>query len=371
MCKNVTPMRNSFFAVTKKRNTHRKIQNPSLTRRFGIDVAKKTFDAALVSPEQHFPETPLRTVPVESFSRDPQGVEKFLAWMRELLKKAPGTPKVRAVMEATGVYSIELSAWLCQQCAMPAPAIVNPERTAAFIKSMGLRNKTDRLEARALAFYGAERRPAPYEPLTPEHRQLRELSRYRDALIAEKVAESNREEQRPQGKVVRMLRARREQQRKRDIAKVEDEMKRVIQTTPNLKKDLDLLVTIPGVAFITAAVILAEMGDLRRFARARQATAFAGVTPRKIVSGTSVNGQPHLCKKGSARVRQALYLAAMAAVRSKTQLRQTYEGLLQHAKLPMVALGAIMRKLVTIMRAILLTETEFQPLWKTPPRITA
>jgi transposase len=337
----------------------------------GIDVAKKTFDAALVRPGQHFPQTPLRTVPVETFSRDPQGVEKFLAWMRGLLKEAPEAPTVRAVMEATGVYSIELSAWLCQQCAMLAPAVVNPERTAAFMKSMGLRNKTDRLEARALAFYAAERRPAPYEPLTPEHRQLRELSRYRDALIAEKVAESNREEQRPEAKVVRVLQARREQQRKRDIAKMEAEMKRVIQSTPHLKKDLDLLVTIPGVAFITATVILAEMGDLRRFARARQATAFAGVTPRKIDSGTSVKGKAHLCKKGNPRVRQALYLAAMAAVRSKTQLRQTYERLLQHGKVPMVALGAIMRKLITIMRAILLTETEFQPLWKTPAKIPA
>jgi len=337
----------------------------------GIDVAKKTFDAALVRPGQHFPETKLRDVPVERFSRDPQGVEQFVAWWRGLLKQAPQAPAVRAIMEATGAYSIELTAWLCRQCPQLAPAIVNPEQTSAFMKSMGLRNQTDRLAARALAFYGAERRPAPYEPLTPGHRPLRELSRYRDALVGERVAESNRKEQRMQSKCVCVLRDRRERQRKRDIAKVEAEMKRVIETTPHLKKDFELLVTIPGVAFITAAVILAEMGDLRRFARARQATAFAGVSPRETTSGTSVNGQPHLCKKGSARVRQALYLAAMAAVRGKNQLRHTYEELLQHEKVPMVALGAIMRKLITIMRAMLLSETTFKTLWKTPLRKTA
>ena len=337
----------------------------------GIDVAKKSFDAALVRPGQHFPETPLRTVPGETFSRDPQGVEKLLAWMREQLKEAPEAPTVRVVMEATGVYSVELTAWLCEQCAMLAPAIVNPERTAAFIKSMGLRNKTDRLDARALAFYGAERKPAPYEPLTPEHRQLRELSRYRDALVAEKVAEGNREEQQPQAKLVRTLQARREQQRKRDIKKVEAEMARLIENTPQLKQDYELLITVPGVAFITAAVILAEMGDLRRFARARQATAFAGVTPRQATSGTSVNGQPHMCKKGNPRVRQALYMAAMSAVRSKTQLRVMYDNLLKQGKLPMVALGAIMRKLITIMRAMLLSNTTFDPLWKTPAKIPA
>ena len=331
----------------------------------GIDVAKKTFDAALVRPGQHYPETPLRDVPVKTFAREPQGVEEFLAWMRELVREAAQAPTVRVIMEATGMYSLELTAWLSRECPMLAPAIVNPEGTAAFVKSMGLRNKTDRLEARALAFYGSERRPAPYEPLTPGHRQLRELSRYRDALVHEKVAESNRAEQNHQDKFLHTLQARREKQRKRDIARVEAEMMRVIKNTPHLKRDFDLLVTIPGVAFITASVILAEMGDLRRFARARQVTAFAGVSPRRVTSGSSVNGKPHLCKKGSPRIRQALYLAAMAAVRSRTQLREKYEELLHHGKPPMVALGAIMRKLLTIMRAMLLTETEFRPLWKT------
>lgn len=337
----------------------------------GLDVAKKTFDAALVAPGQHFPQTPLREVPVETFTRDPGGVKKCLAWMREQLAQAPAPVAVRAVMEATGVYSVELSAWLRQECPMLAPAIANPERTAAFIKSMGLRNKTDRLEARALAFYGLERQPAPEEPLTPAHRELRELSRYRDALVAEKVAESNREEQKPQTKLIRKLQARRERQRERDIAKLEDAMKRVIEKTPQLKNDFNLLVTIPGVGFITATVILAEMGDLRRFGRARQATAFAGVTPRQMTSGTSVNGKPHLCKKGNPRVRQALYLAAMSAIRTTTQLRQMYERLLQHGKVPMVALGAIMRKLITIMRAILITETPFQAQCNIPAKNAA
>ena len=327
----------------------------------GIDTAKKTFDAGLVHPGQRFPETPLRAIPAQSFTRSPEGAKKFVAWMRDQLKGFSETPRVRVVMEATGVYSLELCAWLSEQCAELAPAIVNPQRTSAFIKSLGLRNKTDRLDARALAFYGAERRPAPYEPLTPEHQQLRELSRYRDALVEEKVAESNREEQAPQSKLVRKLQAQREKQRARDIKKVEEEMKQVIESAPQLKKDLDLWVSIPGVGFLTAAVILAEMGDLRRFTRARQATAFAGVSPRKVESGTSANGQPHLCKQGSPRVRQALYMAAMASVRKKSQLQESYFRLIEHGKEPMVALGAVMRKLIVVMRAISISETPFNP----------
>jgi transposase len=334
----------------------------------GMDVAKDTFDAALVRPGQHYPQTPLREVPVKTFSRDPQGVAQCLTWMRTVLHKAPAPPTVRGIMEATGMYSIELCAWLCEQCAMLAPAIVNPEQTSAFAKSMALRNKTDHLDARALAFYGAERRPDPYEPLTPEHRQLRELSRYRDALIKEKVAEGNRAEQQPHTKLLRTIQAQRERQRTRDIKKVQDEMKRLIDNTPQLKQDYELLNTIPGVAFITTAVILAEMGDLRRFARARQATAFAGVTPRQTTSGTSVNGRPRMSKKGNARVRQALYMAAMSAIRFNAPLRAKYEALVQQGKAPMVALGAIMRKLLTIMRAMLLSNSKFDPQWKTSKR---
>jgi transposase len=280
--------------------------------------------------------------------------------MATLMPADTPAPSVRSVMEATGVYSLELSAWLCTQCPMLAPAIVNPERTASYMKSLGLRNKTDRLDARALAFYGADRHPAPFEPLTPEHQALRDLSRYRDALVAEMVAETNRQEQRPQSKLIRKLQARRAQQRQRDIDNIEAEMKRIISDTPHLHKDFKLLLSIPGVGFVTAVVILAEMGDLRRFARARQATAFAGVTPRQNDSGDT-KGKPRMCKKGNPRVRQILYMASMAAVHADSFLKQVYQRLRKEGKCPMVALGAIMRKLITIMRAVLITETPFTP----------
>jgi transposase len=325
----------------------------------GLDVSKKTFDAALVQPGQHYPETPLRTVPAQTFPRNSQGVQQFLEWLDPQVPKEEAS--MRALMEATGVYSLELCVWLCEQRPQLAPAIINPEQTAAFLKSMALRNKTDRLDARALAFFGVERQPKPYESLSPEHQALRELSRYRDALVAEHVAETNREERGSTSALVRKLHARREQQRKRDIAKIEAEIKRLIEKTPTLQRDFELLTSIPGVGFITAVVILAEMGDLRRFARARQATAFAGVSPRIGDSGTSVHIQPRLCKKGNGRIRQALYLAAMTSVRGKSYLADTYQRLLQHGKKPMVALGAIMRKLLTVMRAVLISEQPFNP----------
>lgn len=330
----------------------------------GADVAKKTFDAALVRPGQHYPSTPLRAVPVATFARSPEGVREFVSWLADQLRAAASPVSVRVVMEATGSYSVELTAWINAQCPALAPAIANPRQTSTYLDSMQLRNKTDRVEARALAFYGADRRPAPYEIPSPEHRELRALSRHRDTLVAQKVQEQNRSQEPFTSRLLDALRKRRIAQLKRDIAKIEARMKDLIEATPGLNQDAKLLRSIPGVAFITSATVLAELGDLRRFSRARQATAFAGLTPRKMQSGTSVHAQAVLCKRGNPRIRQALYMAAMVAVRLRGPLKDFYQRLVAKGMNGKAALCAVMRKMLTIMRALLIHKTLYNPLWK-------
>ena len=151
-----------------------------------------------------------------------------------------------------------------------------------------------------------------------------------------------------------------------DIERVEEQMKILVDQHEDLKRDIELLISIYGVAFINATTILAELGDLRRFTLARQLSAFAGMSPQHRQSGTSIRGRSRLCKQGNARVRQCLYLSAMAAIRGNNQLRDTYQHLLAQGKIRMVALGAIMRKLLTLMRAILISGKQFQPRTTTP-----
>ena len=330
----------------------------------GADVAKKTFDAALVRPGQHYPSTPLREVPVATFTRSIEGVKEFLSWVAAQLQGVSSHISMRMVMEATGSYSVELTGWINEQCPALAPAIANPRQTSAYLDSMQLRNKTDRVEARALAFYGAERRPAPYETLSPERLELRALSRHRDALVNEKVREQNRGEEPFVSKLLASLHKSRLAQLKRDIAKLEARIKDLIEKTPELRRDAKLLRSIPGVAFVTSMVVLAELGDLRRFSRARQVTAFAGLTPRAKQSGTSVNAPAILCKRGNPRIRQALYMAAMVAIRFRGPLKDFYDRLIAKGMNGKAALCAVMRKMLTIMRAILIHETPYNPQWK-------
>lgn len=336
----------------------------------GMDVSKDSFDASFVRRDQHFPDTELREIPTRNFKRSPEGVQAFLDWLDTQEEQGE---EVRVVMEATGKYSTDLTVWLLLARPALAPAIVNPRHTSAFITSMGVRNKTDALEARALGFYGVERHPIAYERLTPERAELRDLSRYRQSLVQQRTALKNRKGEGSDSAFVEKNQAKRLRLLNKDIERVEAEMADVVEQHEDLKRDVALLSSIYGVAFINATTILAELGELRRFGLARQLTAFAGMSPRHHQSGTSIHRRSRLCKQGNPRIRQCLYLSAMIAIRGDNLFRRTYHRLLEQGKPKMVALAAIMRKLLTVMRAILISGQPYQPLGitrETTPKTT-
>ncbi len=328
----------------------------------GLDVSKRTFDAALALSDQHFPSTPIRALPWKAFPRTREGVAAFVSWLNEQVPKA----KVRVIMEATGKYSVELTSWLLAKRPTLGPAIENPKNIKAFIDSLGQRNKTDGLDARGLAFYGVERRPSPYEPLSKARQELRELSRCRGVFVEERTAVKNRLRERSSSKTVARMQTRRLLQLERDIAKLEVEMKQVVRDDADFKRDFALLKTIAGVGPITAMTVLAEIGDLRRFERARELTAYAGVTPREVASGTSVQGKTRMCKRGNGRVRHALYLSAMATLNTKrpNSLSIVYHRLCEEGKEGKASLGAVMRKQLTVMRAVLISGKPYDPMFR-------
>lgn len=332
----------------------------------GMDVSEASFDAAVVSPGQYANPETIRRLPAATFARDPRGVKAFVQWLRKLLPGGQPLP-VRGVMEATGIYSIHLAAMLSKQFPELEPAIANPQQTSAFRDSLGLRNKTDRLDARALAFYGLSRQPDAYVPLSPAQAELRSLSRCRDTFKEQRVAHQNQIKQHPDSDLSRKLLRGQVAQLKKDMQTLEREMKRIIQSDANLRTDYRLLTSIPGVGFVTAATTLAELGDLRRFGGSRQVSATAGVTPSHSDSGQS-NPPAHMSKKGNPRVRRVLYMAALSASRHNPHLSLVYNRLLKAGKEPMVALGALMRKLIVLMRAIVVSGRVYDPLWKTRPR---
>lgn len=315
----------------------------SMSKHHGLDVAKATFDAA-----------PAPQGPAQSFPRTIQGVDAYLAWAEQC-----GQVPEHITMEATGAYSTELAGWLLSKRPGLQVAIINPALSKAFGKSLGIRNKTDKIDARLLARYGAERRPAPWQPMPDHYQQLRELVRQRHRLVDLLTGERNRLNESPCAHAARALQNAFISNMEKALKATEAKIHRLFKTKPELKQAFTLLSSIPGVGMVSIATVLGELGDITRFSRSRQLAAFAGLSPRQRSSG-QVRGRTTLCKMGSPRVRQVLYMAAMAAAtHGNNSLRCTYKHLIENGKAPKAAVCAIMRRILLLMRALLKTNTSY------------
>ena len=136
-----------------------------------------------------------------------------------------------------------------------------------------------------------------------------------------------------------------------------------IDRHPGLKKQRELLDTIPGVGEATAAALLAEVPDIKEYRSVRQVAALTGLVPRQRQSGSSVRGRVRLSKSGNARLRKALYFPAVTALRCSPFFQQWAEGLRARGKSKLAVIGAAMRKLIHLAYGVLKTGRPFDPQW--------
>lgn len=319
----------------------------------GADLAKTSLELALWGHE----ELPRRKV--RAFPRTQAAVPKILAWLKA---QAPEGARTGLVVEATGPFAEEFATWLLAVDPAFHMAIVNPFQTHAYVQSLGLRNKTDSLDARALAGFGQERKPKAWVKPSPALAELKDLVRTRTDLVETRVAmrlRLNDHSRAAKGATVALEGV--IQALTHEIETLEEAIQAHLGQHETLGAQVKRLTTIKGVGLITAVTILAELGDLCRFIRSRQLTAFAGLTPRTSQSGTSVHGKTRMCKQGNVRVRAVLYMAALSAVRSNPDLAETYARLIAKGHHWRSALGAVMRKLLVLMRAVLKADQDWEP----------
>lgn len=264
-------------------------------------------------------------------------------------------------MEATGGYEDALATAL--HAAGRTVGVVNPTRIkyAGIVRGRG--NKTDKADARLIAAYTRDHAPPAWSPPPPEVRESQALVRRRDDLRASAAREKGRADgplltpaaRKSVARVVKLL------------AKEADAMQAaadaLIAAAPALKADRDLLASVPGVGTQTASTVLAELPALDRVASAQSAAAYCGLSPREFRSGTSVRGRTRLSKAGNARLRTALYLPTLTAVRFDPVLKGFFDRLVAAGKPKMQAVGACMRKLVMICYGVLKNRAPFDPAW--------
>jgi len=310
----------------------------------GIDIAKAKFVVALLRPDGK-----LRH---KSCANTPTGFAELATWLTR-----QQVTHVHATLEATGTYGEALATWL--HAAGHLVSVVNPAIIHAYAQTRLARSKTDRIDAELIAHFTATQRPPAWTPPAAEIRQFQALVRRLDALQGMRTQEMNRL---AAGVTVMDVRASIEAvlaNLDAQIAHVQQLILDHLDRHPGLRAQRDLLTTIPGIGEATAAVLIAELFD-KRYASARQAAAFAGLVPRLIESGT-LRGRSRLSKIGPGRLRKALYMPAVAALRWNPTIRAVRFRLQAAGKPPMVIIGAVMRKLIHLAYGVLKTGRAYQP----------
>lgn len=311
----------------------------------GIDVAKAKLDCALRLTSGKF-----RHKVVDN---TPAGFKALDTWLAK-----EGAAALQVCMEATGIYWEAVAEHLAARPETTV-SVINPAQIKAFGASQMVRTKTDKVDAKLIAQFCAERTPEPWQAPTPAEKTLRALVLRLDALQTMRTQESNRLE------VARESVAEGIAQHLKwlddEIARISKAIRDHIDNDPTLRDKHRLLDSIPGLGERTTAVLLAFIAEPARFENARQAVAFAGLDPRQHESGSSVRGKPRLSKVGHSFLRKTLYMPAMVALYRTDWGKVFRDRLASKGKPPMLIIGAMMRKLVQVSYGVLKSGQTFQP----------
>lgn len=259
------------------------------------------------------------------------------------------------LFEATGHYDALLRRKLAK--AQIPFARVNPARARDFARAAGYLAKTDSIDAKMLAAMAQCLHPEPAQPVDIDRERLARLHKRRDQLVAMRQQERTRASEcacpDTNADISRHL-----TWLDREIDTIEARIETLIAASTNLAAAADLMRSVPGVGPVTAAALLALLPELG--ARSpKTIAALAGLAPFNVDSG-QCRGLRRI-SGGRKRVRDALYMAAVAASRSKSRFATFYKTLRNAGKPPKLAFIALARKILTTLNAILRDQIAFQP----------
>ena len=294
----------------------------------GIDLSQDWLDAHLLPGNKTW-----------HVSAEPKELRK---WVKSLPKNIQ-----LAVMEATGGLEFRIAAML-QEREIPV-VIVNPNRIRKFAQSTSTLAKNDRLDAAIIALFAQRIQPAVRPLPDAKQRQLKELVARRRQYATMLQSEKNRART-IEYSVVRKSTNKLTLCIEREIKKINSLIEDFIRSNPIWKEKKECLQTVPGVGFVTANTLVAELPELGELPR-RQIAALVGVAPFDHDSG-KWRGRRFI-EGGRPMVRRTLYMAALVAKRCNPVIKEFAERLQKEKKKNKVIIVACMRKLLTILNAML------------------
>jgi transposase len=303
----------------------------------GIDVSKDWLDVALGAESVR--------------------VANEAAGVGSLVERLQAMKVELVVMEATGGYETQAASAIAG--AGLKLAVVNPRQVRDFAKATGRLAKSDRIDAHVIAAFGQAIEPQITHLPDAQARELQGLLVRRSQLLGMRVQESNR--------LALMQGAMRKQIKShiawldRAIDEVNTDLTARLRSSPAWREKDELLRSLKGIGPITSGTLMTSLPELGQLNR-RAIAALVGVAPFNRDSG-SFRGRRAIWG-GRAHVRHVLYMAAIAAVRSNPVIKPFYEQLIARGKPHKVAMVACMRKMLTILNAMMRSNTPWTPTWQ-------
>lgn len=225
-----------------------------------------------------------------------------------------------------------------------------PNKISNYVRTLEIKTITDKTSAEAICLFGLEKKLERWSKPKGIFKKLRQLTRERDQLIAERTMLKNQmhaeqSEAEPSKKSIARLKKRivlLDNQQK----EIMQEIKQLTEKDSEMKQLIRLVCTLPGVGLLTAATVLAETAGFDLIRNKRQLTSYAGLDVVEKQSGTSVKGKPKISKKGNRHLRKALHLPALSAIRHDERFKAVFSRLVSKHGIKMKAVVAVQRKLL-------------------------
>jgi len=301
----------------------------------GIDVSKNALDIFILPINKHM-----------QFVNNPKDLQK-------IVKKLLLFPNALIVMESTGGYERPIAQALAK--ASLSVAVLNPRQIRDFGKALGILAKTDKIDAQLIALFAEKIKPVGNIICNETNQKISAINARRRQLIEMIMAEKHRLDKVPSsmqksiGRIIKAL--------EKELDVINAMLRDIIATNAEYDRKNKLLQSIKGVGAIVAANFISDLPELGQL-ESKQIAALVGVAPYNCDSG-SFRGKRAIWG-GRAHVRGALYMAALVAIQHNTQIKIFYDRLVNNGKNKKVALIACMRKLLTIMNAML----KYKKQWK-------
>ena len=306
-----------------------KVRKRQMDDTIGIDISKDTLDAYWLSSREH-----------RQFCNDKTGVKALASWAHE-------TEVSRVIFEATGIYHRCIETGLALHGV--SFARVNPRQARRFCEGAGQLAKTDRVDAAMLAKMGSLLELKADQPKSKTLHDLKQLATARQALIKDRTAAKARLSATTLSLLSRQIK-RRLKHVERDLSEVAEMIDGIVEADNELRARADILMSIPGIAKVTACAILTDMPELGALS-GKQAAKLAGLAPISRQSG-KWQGKERI-QGGRSSVRRAVYLPAVVATRFNPDMKAKYEQLISSGKCKKLAITAVMRKLIVTANALL------------------